>query len=158
MHCDYHSLGLGTTPHGRLRLANVKSEPRARQWNARILTELGWRATALVAGPADKLRELIDGRPMRFSADDVSCTEYRPVTNAPQDDESLSRVEYRHPTAAECQDFLEWLQLSVRRSPGLGKIVPPLPSTEQVTEMLSVQIPAERVTVSVDTRPAREWL
>jgi hypothetical protein len=155
---DYRELTLESTQHDTLRPTNVRSASRPAQWNARILVESGYRATALVVGVAAKINELLEGRPVKHHSDSVCCNEYYPAAREHAHGDALLKIEYRSDAAEACQEFLEWLQLSLLRMPGVGALVAPPPSVEHLTETISAQVPADRVTISVDTRPAREWL
>src|SRR5690606_25445197 len=98
------------------------------------------------------LKELVN---RQFPGDIVAHLVSRPIGVSGR---LLLRTEYRHQSSAQCQQFLNWLQLTLRQRPELGQIIAPPPSIQELTEVITVAVPSERITVSVDTRPAREWL
>jgi hypothetical protein len=154
---DMSELALEATSHNTLSLSNVHGETSHAMWNARIVVDTGFQATALVEGGADKTKQHLESVPQKFDGGSLSHTEYLPAARQ-QAGQPLMRIEYRSDCGESCFEFLDWLQSSAESDELVGHIVAPRPTVERLSEVLSVQIPADAVTISVDTRPAREWL
>jgi hypothetical protein len=88
----------------------------------------------------------------------LAITMFQETAKTSSHDTNLLRLEYRHESRAECQQLVDRLQLALRERPEMGRIAAPYPSVEREIQTISLSVPAERITVSVDTRPAREWL
>lgn len=156
--CDYSSVALEHTVTGMWLRLNSGYSARSDGWNVRIYSDDGALAVALIAGGIHRVEALLATRPHVLRQRPVRCTQFRTDTRTSEIAASLVRIEYKHEDLAKCQQFLKWLQLAVLRDPEVGEVVAPKPSTGQLTKVHHVRIPAEHVAISVDTRPAREWL
>jgi hypothetical protein len=155
---DFTHLSLERTHRDTLRPENVKGSSSHSVWNARIVVEEGFQATALVAGKADALGRLVGQMPVEFDGDSLKHTEYFPTVPGNADRGILMRMEYAGTQQEPCREFINWLELSLQKQPAIGQLITPLPTVMPLTKTISVQIPADVVTISVDTRPACEWL
>jgi hypothetical protein len=155
---DLSALVLEPTQRNTLRPTQVANAALCALWNARVVVESGFQATALVAGTANGIGELADRLPTALCDGSVKCAEYHSSARGGTAANVLVRIEYRSPEEAACREFLNWLESSLCDSTAYGKLLAPPPAVEQLTESISVPVPAEAVAISVDTRPAREWL
>lgn len=153
--CSYEALQLEPTSRGTLRIAGVTAETASPFWNVRIRVGLESSATALVEVRGDDAGDLQEVANRQFQGDVITYLVSQPIGIQGK---VLVRIEYRHPAQARCQQFLNWLQLTLRQRPELGQIIAPTPSIQRLTETITVPVPSDRIPVSVDTRPAREWL
>jgi hypothetical protein len=119
---------------------------------------LGSQATALVAAEANMVAWMMDELPPEFGEDSLKCTEYLPTGHSVNDSVTLFRLEYCNPHQELCWEFVNWLELLFRNQPTFGQLIAPFPGVTALTKTISVQIPADAVTIAVDTRPACEWL
>jgi hypothetical protein len=155
---DFTKLSLEGTQRGTLRPGNVSGKASHSLWNARVIIETGFQASALVAGRADTLARFVGRLPVEFEGDSLKYTEFFPAVQGNADQEILLRMEYGAAQQKACQEFVNWLELSLQRQPTIGQLIAPFPTVRPLTKTISVQIPADAVTIAVDTRPACEWL
>jgi hypothetical protein len=147
---DSSKLTLNATPRGTWLVSGVTGRTADSMWNLRITLDAGFRAAVLIEGAADAVRDFCD---QSFSIDNFTVEEF---VLAGRKGPSLSRVCLHGQSLRQCQQQLELLESWATQSGrGLGE---PASSIQRLTESVTVRIPADQITLSVDTRPAREWL
>lgn len=156
--CDYSDLKLEPSTHGSLEPAGIISRASSGNWNVEVVIESGYQVSAFLTGITERTAELLGAVVASIDGGTMACQEYRATAPANVPSEPLLQIEFRHDASGKCREFLEWLQLSLHDTSEVGKLIGPQPCVERLTETLTFQISADRVVVSVDTRPAREWL
>jgi hypothetical protein len=147
---DVAGLKLNSTPRGTWLVSGVTGRAANSMWNLRITLEAGFRAAVLIEGPAAAAREFCE---QSFPIDSFTVDEF---VSRGRERPSLSRVFLHGESLRQCQQQLELLESWAAESGcRLGE---PASSIQRLTESMTVRIPADQVTLSVDTRPAREWL
>lgn len=155
---DFSNLMLERTARNTFQPAALTSGPQSSLWNAQIIFETGFQATALATGVATRISGLMNLRPSEFQGGSLKCAEYHSPAASGSSTSNLVRIEYVNSSDTICCEFLNWLGNSLRGDEAIGKLIAPPPAVEQLKDMVSVQIAAEELAVSIDTRPAHEWL
>jgi hypothetical protein len=156
--CAYDKASLERTPRNTYQLTNVGGKRNLQNWNVKVMLASGSRAAMLIASGSHGVPALLEHCDKLSHGGIFHCREYRQSLDADPGEPLLLRLEYRHQASERCHEFVEGLQWLLQERPDLGQIVAPSPSIEKLTETMTIAIPADRVTVSVETRPAREWL
>lgn len=152
--CDYSEISLTPSEQKNLLIANVVARPAESKWKVRETYDAGFRATVLIETPAQHVTEVQD-----FCLNNV-CAAKDSLQVLATDDvlaNRLVRVQLGSGAIRECQQSFELLQSWLRQS-GYGAFAEPLPSIVHLTETVDIEIPVDRLTLSVDTRPANEWM
>jgi hypothetical protein len=147
---DVSGLKLHSTSRGTWLVSGVTGRAADSLWDLKVTLETGFRAAVLIEGPAAPAHEFCE---QSFSSGSFTVDEF---VTADREGPSLSRVFLEGDSLRQCQQQLELLESwATQSSCGLGE---PASSIQRLTESVTVRIPADQVTLSVDTRPAREWL
>jgi hypothetical protein len=150
VHADVAGLKLNSTPRGTWLVSGVTGRAADLMWNLRITLEAGFRAAVLIEGDTVPMLEFCE---QFFPIDSFTVDEF---VSRGREVPSLSRVLLHGKSLRQCQQQLELLESWATQSGcRLGE---PASSIQRLTESMTVRIPADQVTLSVDTRPAREWL
>lgn len=139
------------TARGTWQVEGVTGEAADSLWNLRISLDAGFRGVALIeehAGPVREFCENIDLAGVRAHVDEFVSVNLK--------DHVISRVTLHGDSFSQCRQRLELLESWVSQTG--RKLGEPAASIHQLTESVAVRIPSDQVTLSVDTRPAREWL
>jgi hypothetical protein len=150
VYIDGSRLVLNDTPRGTWQVSGVGGKAGDSNWNLQVTLDAGFRAAVLIEGEAESIRDFC-GNSFPESAVfveqwvRVDCKEL-----------SLSRVRLDGETFLQCSERLELLESwAVETGRNLFE---PAASIARLTESRDIRIPADQVILSVDTRPAREWL
>ena len=118
----------------------------------------------MTLGAGYQAAALVETTPIALARVRKFCTEMAPSARQTFDEfvaasyqRPLLRVLSREKTRQQCQQFLNSLQLWLSQSSS-GDFVEPLPTILRLTEIVETRIPLDRVTLSIDTRPASEWV
>jgi hypothetical protein len=152
--CDYSRISLTRNERNSLQIANIFAKPATSTWKVRETYDAGYRASALIGMPSQRVAEIQEFCSSSVDADKLSIEKFTPEDAL---ESQLIRLQCEASTARECQQFIELLQSMLRQSV-LGEFAEPLPSIVHLTETMEKLIPIDRLTLSVDTRPASEWL
>ncbi|MDZ4659280.1 MAG: acyclic terpene utilization AtuA family protein [Bythopirellula sp.] len=137
--------------------APVAENACSKFWNMRLTMSEGFRATVLIEMSSVQLANLREFCRDQFSEQPITIKKFVPTGRAENEGDLLVRLEYQANSRETCQQFVDSLQFWLRQHSD-GTIVAPLPSIQLFTKTMLVPVAAERIVLSVDTRPAREWL
>lgn len=152
--CDYSAFKLRPSMGGRAELTGVGVTQANGDWLIRAIQRTGYRAALLIESDphaTELLRNFVDQ-----AWTNVASTVYlsQPV-NQPQ--RALLRLTYVAATYRLCQQFIDGVKSQVSQT-AATRVAEPSPSIDPIIAEYSSAIPRDRVILSVDTRPAQEWL
>lgn len=153
--CDYTSIALESVSPGRRRIERVVAAAGDDTWEARILLAQGMAAWAIFETNLDVsgLKEFCSER---FATHRTSVKEFVPPTPSDSPSHKLFMLEYQGESAADCQAFVQALQWWLNKE--LGSDVQLFSGVRPVTSVANIRVPVDRIVLSVETRPAREWM
>lgn len=147
---DSSRLALKDTQRGTWQVAGVVGSAADSSWNLQVTLDAGFRAAVLIEGEAVSVHDFCGST---FPDSAVKVHEFVPTDREQQ---PLTRVLLLGETFLQCRERLELLESWAVE---MGRKMPePTASIERLTETRTIRIPADQVALSVDTRPAREWL
>jgi hypothetical protein len=138
------------TLRGTWQVSGVAGSATDSKWNLQVTIDAGFRAAALIDGEAEPIRNFCS---KSFPTAELIVEEFVRVDH---EGSPLCRVFLPGETFLECRERLELLE-SWTAETG-RKLAEPAASIVRLTETRTIRIPADQVALSVDTRPAREWL
>lgn len=154
--CDYEEVTLTSTIHGMHRLEGAAALPATDEWNMKVRLSNGCQTAMLIeVRDQERLRAVMSDE---LNVGKATCQILQTESEIAENRQLFARVEYRDASFVLCREFVERIQSQLLLEPAVGQIVSPGPSITQLTETQSLAIPRDRLTVSVDTRPAIEWL
>ena len=152
--CDYSGMSLTRNERKALQIANVVARPAPSTWKVCETYDAGYRATTLIETLAQRVAEVQEFCSNNVAADKLSIQIFITESAIPY---QLIRVQCEASTMRECQQFVGLLQSWLRQN-AFGEFAEPLPSVVHLTETMDIRILVDQLTLSVDTRPASEWL
>ncbi len=155
--CDYSHMKLEPTDRGTHRISSVLGKKGTGMWNVRMILDAGYHAAMLIEGKGDDLSAIQEFCDLTWGAARMTSTSYLPADSPEASELMLLRLAYSANNREDCQEFVDLLESWMGRN-GAGRVLEPLPSIQPVRKEITTQIPSDEVVLSVDTRPAREWL
>lgn len=154
---DFSSLSWTETPQRTQRLCGVVGNAPTGQWRVRLVVATDYEAAALVQTSSRDAARILKRCSESWPE---SCTVQRFVNGDGNQVNSagavLLRMVFSDPSAQRCQEFLDALE-SFLLETGCGGLVEPQPAIYRAVETRYAIVPLEEVSLSVDTRPAKEW-
>ncbi len=155
--CDFSDMKLVSSGRQSLRISQVRSQATNSTWNVRETYAAGFRGTALIEVPSQRVAEI-----QEFHANnDSNINAVKHTVEIFESEGSpahkLVRFQWTSSSARKCQHFVELVQSWLRQK-NFGEFSEPLSSLVHLTQTVERHIPFERLTLTVDTRPASEWL
>jgi hypothetical protein len=152
---DFSRVTPERTQRSTSRIAGCIGSPPTGRWNVHVTLDAGFAATAFLECSAEQGQQS-HAELMKLFGSSITANRFL-ATDDPAAGVCLWRYVLCASTYDCCQEFLGLLQsMSIRYGGVQGAV--PASLIEQLTETVVVPMDRDLVTVSVDTRPATEWL